>query len=108
MNPGGIPQNQLDDLNRTFNGFGLESPDTYDKPQKIIFDSEKVRELKAREDYYYKEIQKAIEKLDKIKKARDEASILDLRKNYQEYEFLHGIDGKQSLKQKWESELLQL
>ena len=53
MNRGGIiPAEQMEQLNQTFNGFQLDE-DSKTKPNKIIFDSEKVRELKAREDYYY-------------------------------------------------------
>lgn len=104
---GVIPTQKLDDLNRTFNGFGL-AEQRYEQPQKIINDTQKVKELKEREDYYYEEIQKCIQKLEQIKKAKETVSLAEARQNYQAHEFLNGVDGRQSLKQKLESELLQL
>ena len=82
MNPTGvIPSQQLDDLNRTFNGFGLEQ-NRYDEPQKIINDTEKVRKVKAEEDYYYEEIQKCIARLEQIKKIKETTSLTQARQNF--------------------------
>jgi len=67
---GAIPQEQLDDLNKTFNGFGIAAR-RYDNPKKIINDTDKIRDLKAREDYYYEKIQAAIKQLEEMKKVKE-------------------------------------
>ena len=64
--------------------------------------------MKAREDFYYDEIQKTMKELDRIKSLKTEIPLDKAQDNFREQEFLNGIDGKQSKKQDMESEVLKL
>lgn len=65
-----------------------------DEPDKLIKESKKVQELKAREDFYYDEIQKTLKELERIKNLKQQVPLDKARENYREQEFLNGIEGK--------------
>ena len=70
-------------------------------------DSEKIQELKQREDHYYQQIQDTLKELENVERMKAETSIEQARENYQKKEFLEGIDGFAPQKQVLESKILQ-
>ena len=74
-----------------------------------IKQTEKIKELKQTEDYFYKQIQETMAELEHIKANKDKVTLDEAHQNYQKAMFLEpGENGEMSQKEQLEQELITL